>query len=90
MASAAQATASAPGRAIGASTCPSARQQRRPLGCDQQVLLDVEIVEQLDRLEGPRHSAPRQPVRRVTGDVHAIETHVSARGAVRAHEPVDQ
>ncbi len=37
--------------------------QRRPLGRDQQVLLDVHVVEQLDRLEGARHATARELVR---------------------------
>ena len=58
--------------------------QRRPLGRDQQVLLDVHVVEQLDRLEGACHATMREPVRGMAGDVDTVEAHVPAgRGGVR-------
>src|SRR3954471_10145334 len=65
-------------------------QHPHALAGDEQVLLDRQVVEQLDRLERAHEPAPRSHVRAQAGDVVSVERDAAARGRVIAGERVDR
>jgi hypothetical protein len=63
---------------------------RRPLGRDEQVLLDGEVVEQLDRLEGTDQAATRHRMCHLAVQRYALERDVPAARRVIAGQRVDK